>query len=73
MTGRKLPIVPYKALENFSKALYGATERYLQCTSFPSCHVWLYQLIYQVLYENDNKTSKSGYVKGAPFSSIKGI
>ena len=29
--------------------------------------VWLYQLIYQVLHENDNKTSKSGYVKGVPF------
>ena len=46
MTGRKtcalwvLPVVPYKALENFSKALYGTTERYLQCRRFPSCHVY---------------------------------
>ena len=33
-----LSVVPYKALEKFSKALYGTMERYLQCTSFPSCH-----------------------------------
>ena len=31
-------VVPYKALEKFSKALYGTPERYLQCTRFPSCH-----------------------------------
>ena len=34
-----LPVVPYKALENFSKALYGTTGRYLQCMHYPSCHV----------------------------------
>ena len=45
MTGRKTcalyvpPVVPYKALENFSKALYGTSKGYLQCTIFPSCHV----------------------------------
>ena len=33
-----LCVVPYKALEKFSKVLYGTTERYLQYTSFPSCH-----------------------------------
>ena len=33
-----LPVVPYKALEKFSKALYGTTGRYLQCMRFPSCH-----------------------------------
>ena len=33
-----LPVVPYKALENFSKALYGTTGRYLQCMHYPSCH-----------------------------------
>ena len=33
--------------------------------------VWLYQLIYQVLHEND-KTSKSGYAKGVSFFN-KGI
>ena len=41
MTGRKTrapPVSPYKALEKFSRALYGATWRYLQCTRFPSCH-----------------------------------
>ena len=44
MTGRKncalqVPfVVPYKALEEFSKALCGATWKYLQWTIFPSCH-----------------------------------
>ena len=34
------PVVPYKALEKFSKALYGTTGgTYLQWTRFPSCHV----------------------------------
>ena len=51
MTGRKsralqiLPDVPYKALENFSKALYGTTERYLQFTRFPSSHVLFTHLV----------------------------
>ena len=44
MTGRKNralqvpPVVPYKALEKFPKALYGTTRGTLQCTIFPFCH-----------------------------------
>ena len=44
MTGRKTralqvpPVVPHKALEKFSKALYGAKGGTLQCMRFPSCH-----------------------------------
>ena len=38
--------------------------------------VWLYHLIYQVLHKNENKTSKSRYVKGVPLFNkryIKGV
>ena len=60
------PFFPYKALEKFSKALYGDNEKYLQCTSCPSCHgrllflgshmsfqvSWVYQENTRVFYWN---------------------
>ena len=45
MTGRIMhallvpPVVPYKALEKFSKALYGTTVGTYSPRVFPSCHV----------------------------------
>ena len=33
------PVVPYKALEKFSKALYGTTGGTYSPRVFPSCHV----------------------------------
>ena len=38
MGQREVLTVHEFSLEKFSKALYGTTELYLQCTSFPSCN-----------------------------------
>ena len=60
------PGVPYKALENFSKALYGTPGGTYSARAFRPV----------MLPENENNASKSRYVKGVPFFNkkyIKGV